>query len=606
MFWTKWYNRWGTSRRRVFQTALSLHRKQLSRNRPVIWIVFLISLMLTFLVGIILNIEHNWQASRIRLNGSAAKLEIREVSRKQQRALESVFQIKAMGFCYPVGESGDYQFAYADNVCWEKLLLPALGDWEGCYPKREYEVAVSRAWLKAVGQEKLQIGDELPLNLVDASGKSLQGEEKRFRITGIFTAYGQQATSEQCYVSSKYARTHGRMQRKKAVVFVNSSLVGYYLADILYHDCEIRQKQVTEVEQQAVGRNHTVQALKAVIAYLFLFGGIAVYQVFYTILSADRSDYGLLKLLGMEKNQLFWCMRWQGIFFAVPGILVGGILGCIGQLFAVPWFMERIVAADKQVRAYMVSSVHVSPWIPVITGVLVIAELLLCFGIIGLHVCKVSPMEALRNDISVFGKRIRTLRAENYSSGRIMNSSRRIRRLAIIQHRNFRWKHLLMNLSLVLGLVFPVVVNLLTDAFLVRGASDAGHSEMAKDFMLRIQSIRLLGVIFGIFLFVVMAIMFFCILQVRTQIFMPEYRLYYQLGMTRRQIGRMFVWQGIFDFTQLLVVLALTGGILICGICMRFSLPDPVQYGVRLLCQSAGMCVLYIVSYFASYQLLSR
>ena len=582
----------------MFQTALSLHRRHRHRNRPVMWIVFLISFMLTFLVGIILNIESNWQASRIRLNGSAAKLEVRSVSGKQQKALESVFQIKAMGFCYPVGESGDCSIVYADDICWEKLLLPALGDWEGYYPRKEYEVAVSRNWLKATGQEKLRAGDEIPLKLADASGKLLQGEIQKFRITGIYTAYGEQDTSEQCYVSAKYAKLHGRMRKENAVLFVDSALVGYYLADILYQDCGIKEEQVTEVEQQAVGRNYTIQALKAVIAYLFLLGGIAVYQVFYTILSADRSDYGLLKLLGMEKEQLFWCMRWQGIFFAVPGILMGGILGCIGQLPAVPWFMERIVASDKQVRAYMVSSVHISPWIPVITGVLVITELLLCFGIIGFHVCKVSPMEALRHDISVFEKRKKTLCSGNYSTMTAsMNSRRRIRRLALNQHRNFRWKHLLMNLSIVLGLIFPVVVSLLTDAFLVRGAADAGYSEMAGDFIIRVQSIRLLGGAFGIFLFVIMGIMFFCILQVRIQIFMPEYQLYYQLGMTRRQLGRMFAWQGIFDFIQLLAVLTLTGGILICGICMRFSLPHPIRYGAGLLGQAAGMCVLYAVSY---------
>ena len=66
-----------------------------------------------------------------------------------------------------------------------------------------------------------------------------------------------------------------------------------------------------------------------VAAILFLAAALVIYSIFYISVGQKVAEFGQLRTIGASKKQIYKIVLKQGYMLAVPGILIGGIMGTI-------------------------------------------------------------------------------------------------------------------------------------------------------------------------------------------------------------------------------------------------------------------------------------
>jgi len=67
----------------------------------------------------------------------------------------------------------------------------------------------------------------------------------------------------------------------------------------------------------------------AVAAILFLAAALVIYSIFYISVGQKVAEYGQLRTIGASKKQIYKVVLKQGYLLALPGILIGCIVGTI-------------------------------------------------------------------------------------------------------------------------------------------------------------------------------------------------------------------------------------------------------------------------------------
>lgn len=530
---------------RIFLTSRDLYRYSGKRNRAVLFIVILTAWMLTMLTGLIVNIDANWDRSQIRLKGTAAKVMVTVSGQKQMDRLRKQEQVQTAGLLYPVGTWKDFSICYADEICWEKIMSPAVGNLEGEYPQKENEILLSRACLREMDRENARLGDSVT---IPGTGT--------FRLSGIFTDYAKEAGIQNLYVSQNYARKHHKLKVSQAAAMVCSEFVNYYLAWIIEEECGIGADCITLVENQFVGRDGTIIILKWILVLIFVCGGLSVYHIFFVAVSADQKSYGLLSVIGMSHRQIFLCMRFQGAFFAVPGIFIGGLAGILAQTGLVPWFMKRFMAADKQVRSYLITEVHVYPQIPVLAAVLICGMLFAGFAVVAWRICRRSPMECLRGISNPKGQteylQQRRQRKKRILAGRrrkrLLDSKTRIRVLAWQNQKRCFGRNFLTAISFLVSCNFFLVVHSLIRTL------EQNDISGTSDYSQRLFCVKLLGDFTGVVVLCVAVISLCSISLIHMKVREPQIVLLQNIGMTRKQLERMINLEAVIQYLEFVIL----------------------------------------------------
>ena len=71
------------------------------------------------------------------------------------------------------------------------------------------------------------------------------------------------------------------------------------------------------------------QAYGVVAAILFLAAALVIYSIFYISVGQKVAEFGQLRTIGASKKQIYKIVLKQGYMLAVPGILIGSIMGTI-------------------------------------------------------------------------------------------------------------------------------------------------------------------------------------------------------------------------------------------------------------------------------------
>lgn len=550
---------------RVLLTSWDLFRYSGRRNFAVLLIVVLIGSMLTMFTGLVVNVNANWDKSGIRRAGSTAKVLVDISNQKQLEQLQTLDQVQTVGLLYSVEKSKGFTLCYAEKNCWEKILTPAIGEMIGDYPKEEKEILLSRAYLKEIGREDAVQGDTVTINNV--------GD---FRLSGIFTDYAQKADICNLYISKKYAVKKKKINENHAIAMLSSKLVDYYLAQIITEECDIVPEQISYVSHQPVGKDGTIIILKWILVLLFACGGLSIYHILFAAISADQRTYGLLSVIGMEHDQIFLCMRFQGIFFAIPGILLGELAGACGQSALVPWFMKRFLAADRQVASYLVTEGHFYPLIPLLAALLVVGMLAIGFGMVAWRICQLSPMECLRG-IAGQGKEWRKLnKYQKRRKYRIADSKTRLRTLAWQNQKGYLGKNFLTSISFFVSSHFFLIVNSLPS---FPGFSTSNHSFVVQ----KLSCVRVMGDLIGVIVFCVAVTGLYSVAFIHMQEREPEFIILQNIGMTKKQLVRMLMWEGIIQYLEYVANFVLWEIPLWLTLSVCFSIMFPWSYGIVIL-----------------------
>lgn len=572
-----WMKKCGSpSTYRVFLTSRDLYRYSGRRNRAVLVVVVLIACMLTMLTGMVVNVDANWDKSGIRRAGSAAKVLVDISEKNQLKQLQAQEQVQDVGLLYMVGETEGFSLCYADNTCWKKMLCPAIGDMVGDYPRGEDEILLSRSYLKEKEREDVVPGDTISL-----------GKKGAFRLSGVFTDYGEDVGIRNLYISRDYAKNQKKLKFDHATAMLSSDFVDYYLEQIITEECDITSEQVSYVGHQPVGRDRTIVVLKWILVLIFVCGGLSVYHIFFAAVSADQKSYGLLSVIGMGHDQIFLCMRFQGVFFAIPGILMGGMAGIVGQTFLVPWFMKQFMGAGGPEASYLVTEVHIYPLIPVLAALLIAGMLTAGFGVVAWRICRLSPMECLRGNYFSRredrghrkGKGKSIGEKEMKSTGRhrgISGSKDRLRTLAWQNQKAYFWKNILSTVSFLVSGNFFLVVHSLQS---LPGVSVSADSFLRQ----KLSCVRLMGDLIGAVVFGVAVTGLYSVTFIHMRERETEFSMLQSIGMTDRQRKRLLVWEGLVQYLEFVAVFVLLEIPVWIMLSVYLRLDFPWIYGIGIL-----------------------
>ncbi len=562
---------------RIYQTSFSMYQYSITRNKALIGIVILIACMLTMLTGLIVNVGANWNKSQIRLLGSDAKLMVQISKDELLDNLYNQRQIEAVGLIYPLQEVEGFLVCYTDDVCWKSVFLPALGNIEGEYPKKENEIMVSRRYLMERGYQSTKIGEEIRIKKLG-----------NFRVSGVFTDYSRAVGVQNLYISKEYAKKQHKLEKENRKAMLTSDLEQYYLKAILEEDCDIPSKDISFLEYQSVDRDCTIVILKWILGFLFFCGGIAVYHVFYTVVSADRKFYGLFAVIGMSREHVFDCMKWQGGFVAIPGILVGVSLGTLGQIALVPWFMKRFLGASQKVREYLVTEVELYPVIPFIAAILVVGMVFAGFCMVAVRISRLSPIECLKGSGA---KRKKKLECQSNSAKRkrrksLRSSKKSLWNLAYHHQKNMAGANLLTGFSILISNQFFLVVYAIAEYY-------KGTEQSGIDFAQRADSIAVLGNFIGIILYCTEMIRLYSVMYIKLQTRKKQIKLLRQIGMNRKQLNTMITIEGLIQFLYFVFVAGLLEGPLWCLIAIYAKQAG----GIRISFPFTLALILFLVDF---------
>lgn len=537
--------RMSVSSYRIYQTSFSMYQYSLKRSKALFGIVILIAFMLTMLTGLVVNVQANWNKSQIRLLGSDAKLVVKIADDKLLEKLYAQRQVENVGLLYPVKQVGEFSVCYADATCWEFVFLPAIGDVKGDYPKEKKQIMVSQGFLAENGYQLCEIGDEIAIKGMGT-----------FEISGVFTDYSQAVGVRNLYVSKEYAKGENRLQKKDRKAMLTSDLEQYYFKQIVELECDIPSEDISFLEYQSVDRDRTVVLLKWILFFLFVCGGISIYHVFYTVVSADQKFYGLFAVIGMSRQHIYDCMKWQSSFVAVPGILAGVTLGMVGQIALVPWFMKKFLGANEKVKEYLVTEVELYPVIPLLAAMIIVGMVFAGFCMVAHRISKLSPMECLKKSGTINENKHRNKKQtgkRKNGKATLRNSNRSVFNLAWQNQKALIRTNLLMGISLFVSNQFFLVVWAISQYY--KEVESVGGNILQKA-----GSISILGYFIGIVVLCTEIIRLFSVSFIRLQTRKKQLDLLCQIGMTKKQLKEMLTIEGLIQYVYALLVAVLLEG----------------------------------------------
>lgn len=268
-----------------------------------------------------------------RLLAAAQDVIYHDVTKAQIKTLEKDSRISFM----TLDKAGE-QMEVDDYIIWQvyydassKTIQP-LTVTEGELPEKQNEVAVSKAYIRKLGEEpKLGMKITIPF---------LSGEKEVCVVSG-FTKELKNSNTYPILRSRAYAE-HGKGMKD----------IRYDVLAKIRDSSKMKQEEFLGVIRDAAKRagiprssvnenNHYVDTLPKssissdtiviiVIGMIILIAGVMViYSVFYISVTGKTRQYGQLRTLGMTKKQVRKLVRREGLFLALRAAPIGILLGAL-------------------------------------------------------------------------------------------------------------------------------------------------------------------------------------------------------------------------------------------------------------------------------------
>lgn len=337
------------------------------------------------------------------------------------------------GFCYP--EAGKLPQT-EDEAVFSSLVLQAL---KINFAPADYESL---------------LGKKVPLqiNIND------QIIKKEFTICGVFT--GDRVSMAQYVLVSK------AFQEKYAPVpklshydrdnDYNNQICGLINADVdFYSPFRIREQLITAAlrnglpEMVEIGVSNasvtgtmdgaTLLLMIFMLLTIFLSGYLIINNIYRINVYSDIRSYGLLKTIGMSGRQLSSLVRYQAIYLALPGIVLGILAGTLVGILLVPFIVSNL-----SISVPAKGVIQINGWMLLVSALFSFVTVIISCRKPARLASKVSPIEAVRYQET---SREKKMQARNNT--RFSNFSFAARNLSRDKKKVF-WVVLSLSLSLVI------------------------------------------------------------------------------------------------------------------------------------------------------------
>ena len=336
------------------------------------------------------------------------------------------------GFCYP--ETGKLPQTENEAV-FSSLVLQAL--------KINFDPADYQSLLGERVPLKISINDQII--------------EKDFTICGVFTG-DRVSMAQYVLVSKAFQEKYAPVPKISHYAPDNdfSNLAGGLInADVdFYSPFRIEDQLITAalrnglpemveigVSNASVAGTMDGETLLLVIFLLltiFLSGYLIINNIYRINVYSDIRSYGLLKTIGMSGRQLSRLVRYQAIYLALPGIVLGILAGTLVGILLVPFIVSNL-----SISAPAKGVVQINGWVLLVSAIFSFMTVIVSCRRPARIASKVSPIGAVRYTESVKSPKC------GRSSSRFSNLSFAARNLSRDKKKVF-WVVLSLSLSLVI------------------------------------------------------------------------------------------------------------------------------------------------------------
>lgn len=326
----------------ITELAKTTYRANRKRNILTITAIFLT----TFLICTVISIGSGyWDAVTLRqqrMHGMDYDIELSEPREDQVSLIREMEPVKYAGLCVKCAVFSQYgqnsldkiRLFWADEICWEKQIIPALEVCEGEYPKQENEIMLSKAALRDMGIDTPETGMRLALTYQTLAEETKEDEEisEEFVLSGWFLDY----TGSRGYVSEQFYRTTGVKQTDLTQGALKISLKNplYSEEDIveMQNQISLEGNQIIEADYDTISNLcKTIAGLTVLLLLVFFSGYLFIYNTLYISVNREIRYYGQLKTLGTTSKQLrsliYKQICWNSILGIPLGLLLFGIVG---------------------------------------------------------------------------------------------------------------------------------------------------------------------------------------------------------------------------------------------------------------------------------------
>ncbi len=363
----------------INEIALTTYKANKKRN---LLIIFAISLS-TFLIASIISIGTSyWKTTMERqlyTSGMDYDIALTEPEDAQIKKARSIEEIKYAGLLVKCAVIEKYKqkmldktrLYWADNTCFDKMVLPALETFTGSYPEKENEILLSSRTLENMGIKKPYKGMGLKLSYYTLEeGTDEEILEREFTLCGWYTDYTGKSKG---YISEKFYKksnvkptdfTQGSLKIKlKQPLYTEKDILA------LQNTLSLSNRQIIEADADIISYFIKITAgLAGILFMVFASSYLFIYNTLYISVSKDIRYYGQLKTIGMTSVQLKRLINRQACWNALAGIPTGLAVAIILSKIIIP---EVIGIIDYSFNKN--NTVPVNIWTFLIAGIFAMA-----------------------------------------------------------------------------------------------------------------------------------------------------------------------------------------------------------------------------------------
>ena len=361
------------------------------------------------------SIITKFNESNARQSGGTADAAFKYLNEEEYNRLATDDKLKGVYQRIYVGDATNDELRKLRTEVWYNDEMAAEKGFNtpeaGHLPQAEDEIAVSHLFLQAFGYDidtpdtyEQYLGTKLDL-VIGANGEKAN---YTFTVCGIYT--GDRISMAQIALVSKAFQESNAPTPKESYYNLESPGVipGYIDADVDYYmPLALRYQLAKTMERDdlpenvevginwAFGANTmdytTILMVFMMLLTIFFSGYLIINNVYRINVYTDIRTYGLLKTVGCSGKQLKRVVKWQSIYHAIPGILIGMLCGAGVGAILLPVVMKNLVFSSTTD-----THVELKWWVFLLSALISYLTVRVSVGKATKIASKVSPIEALR------------------------------------------------------------------------------------------------------------------------------------------------------------------------------------------------------------------
>lgn len=331
----------------INEIALTTYKANKKRNILVIFAI----LISTFLIASVISVGTSyWKTTMERqlyASGIDYDIALTEPEDAQVKKACSIKEIKYAGLlvkCAIIEKYGEKmldktKLYWADNTCFNKMVLPALVTYTGSYPEKENEIMLSTRTLENMGITKPSKGMGLKLAYYTLEADTDEKiHEKEFTLCGWYTDYtgkNKGYISEEFYIKSHVKPTDftkGSLKIKlKHPLYTEKDILS------LQNTLNLSNRQIIEADTEIISYFIKIIAgLAGILFMVFASSFLFIYNTLYISVTKDIRYYGQLKTIGMTPSQLKKLINRQAAWNSLAGIPAGLTVSVVLSKIIIP------------------------------------------------------------------------------------------------------------------------------------------------------------------------------------------------------------------------------------------------------------------------------